>query len=100
MKPSDLIRLLSLSAIWGASFLFVRIGAPVLGPLPTAFFRVLIGAVTLAACLVLMKVKWDMRGKWRPVIALGVINSGHPVRDVFGGCAMGSRPAIRPFSTP
>ncbi|MGO4413964.1 Threonine/homoserine efflux transporter RhtA [Cupriavidus sp. OV038] len=78
MKPSDLIRLLSLSAIWGASFLFVRIGAPVLGPLPTAFFRVLIGAVTLAACLMLMKVKWDMQGKWRPVIALGIINSGIP----------------------
>lgn len=78
MKPADLIRLLSLSAIWGASFLFIRIGAPVLGPLPTAFFRVLIGAATLAVCLVLMKVEWDMRGKWGPVIALGIINSGIP----------------------
>ncbi|CAG9181880.1 DMT family transporter [Cupriavidus pampae] len=78
MKPNDIARLLALSAIWGASFLFIRIGAPVLGPLPAAFFRVLIGAVTLAACLAFMRVGWDMRGKWRAVMILGVINSGIP----------------------
>ncbi|WP_059411974.1 DMT family transporter [Cupriavidus basilensis] len=78
MKPTDLLRLLSLAAIWGASFLFLRIGAPVLGPFTTAFLRVLIGALTLLACLALMRVRWDMRGKWRAVMALGVINSGIP----------------------
>ncbi|KDP89441.1 DMT family transporter [Cupriavidus basilensis] len=78
MKPADLIRLLSLAAIWGASFLFLRIGAPVLGPLTAAFLRVLIGAITLAVCLALMRVRWDMRGKLRQVMALGVINSGIP----------------------
>jgi len=78
MKPNDIARLLALSAIWGASFLFIRIGAPVLGPLPAAFFRVLIGAVTLAACMAFMRVGWDMRGKWRAVMVLGVINSGIP----------------------
>jgi drug/metabolite transporter (DMT)-like permease len=50
----------------------------VLGPLPTAFFRVLIGALTLAACLPMMGLKWNMQGKWRPVIVLGIINSGIP----------------------
>ncbi|WP_244788445.1 DMT family transporter [Cupriavidus pauculus] len=78
MRPADLTRLLSLSAIWGASFLFIRIAAPVLGPLPTAFFRVLIGALTLAACLPMMGLKWNIQGKWRPVIVLGIINSGIP----------------------
>jgi len=78
MRPSDVVRLLSLSAIWGASFLFIRIGAPVLGPLPTAFLRVLIGAVTLAACLPLLGLRWDMRGKWRAVMVIGIINSGIP----------------------
>ncbi len=78
MTVSDLARLLVLSAIWGASFLFIRIGAPVLGPLTAAFLRVLIGAVTLAGCLVLLRVRWDMRGKWPAVMALGVINSGIP----------------------
>jgi drug/metabolite transporter (DMT)-like permease len=78
MKPADLVRLLSLAALWGASFLFIRIGAPVLGPLTAAFVRVLIGAVTLAACLPLLGLRWDMRGKWPAVLTLGVVNSGIP----------------------
>ncbi|QEZ44200.1 DMT family transporter [Cupriavidus oxalaticus] len=78
MKPADLVRLLALAAIWGASFLFIRIGAPVLGPMPAAFLRVLIAAVTLAACLPLLGLRWDMRGKWPAVLMLGVINSGIP----------------------
>ncbi|WP_354684610.1 DMT family transporter [Cupriavidus necator] len=78
MKPADFARLLALAAIWGASFLFIRIGAPVLAPMPTAFVRVLIGAVTLAACLPLLGLRWDMRGKWRAVLVLGVVNSGIP----------------------
>ncbi|MFS8974184.1 DMT family transporter [Cupriavidus necator] len=78
MKLADLARLLALAAIWGASFLFIRIGAPVLGPMPTAFVRVFIGAVTLAACLPLLRLRWDMRGKWPAVLVLGVVNSGIP----------------------
>lgn len=78
MRPSDFVRLLALSAIWGASFLFIRIGAPVLGPLPAAFLRVLIGAVTLAACLPMLGLRWDMRGKWHAVAVVGIINSGIP----------------------
>ncbi|WP_455288820.1 DMT family transporter [Cupriavidus necator] len=78
MKPADLARLLALAAIWGASFLFIRIGAPVLGPMPTAFVRVFIGAITLAACLPLLRLRWDMRGKWPAVLVLGVVNSGIP----------------------
>ncbi|MGO4325777.1 DMT family transporter [Cupriavidus sp. 2TAF22] len=78
MRPADLFRLLSLAAIWGASFLFLRIGAPVLGPFTAAFLRVLVGGLTLVAYLALMRVRWDMRGKWRAAMALGVINSGIP----------------------
>lgn len=57
MKLSDYVRLLVLTALWGASFLFMRISAPVLGALPTAFFRVLLGAVGLAVILALLKRK-------------------------------------------
>ncbi|SOZ67983.1 conserved hypothetical protein, DUF6; putative transmembrane protein [Cupriavidus taiwanensis] len=78
MKPLDLFRLLALAALWGASFLFIRIGAPVLGPVPTAFVRVLIGALTLAACLPLLGLRWHMQGKWPAVLVLGVVNSGIP----------------------
>jgi drug/metabolite transporter (DMT)-like permease len=32
MSTTSVLRLLALSAIWGSSFLFMRIGAPLLGP--------------------------------------------------------------------
>lgn len=78
MNPVDLFRLLSLAAIWGASFLFMRIIAPVIGTIPTAFFRVSIAAVGLLVILGLMRVRWDFKGKLKTVMLLGVINSGAP----------------------
>ncbi|MBV7568559.1 DMT family transporter [Pseudomonas sp. PDM27] len=78
MNPIDIFRLLSLAAIWGASFLFMRIIAPVIGSLPTAFFRVSIAAVGLLVILGLMRISWDFKGKLKTVMLLGVINSGIP----------------------
>jgi drug/metabolite transporter (DMT)-like permease len=78
VNPVDIFRLLSLAAIWGASFLFMRIIAPVIGSLPTAFFRVSIAAVGLLVILGLMRISWDFKGKLKTVMLLGVINSGIP----------------------
>ncbi|MDR6956159.1 EamA family transporter [Pseudomonas brassicacearum] len=78
MNPVDILRLLSLAAIWGASFLFMRIIAPVIGTIPTAFFRVSIAFVGLLVILALMRVDWNFRGKLKVVMALGLINSGIP----------------------
>ncbi|WP_283183441.1 DMT family transporter [Pseudomonas svalbardensis] len=78
MNPVDTLRLLSLAAIWGASFLFMRIIAPVIGTIPTAFFRVSIAAVGLLVILGLMRISWDFKGKLKTVMLLGVINSGIP----------------------
>lgn len=78
MNPVDLFRLLSLAAIWGASFLFMRIIAPVIGTIPTAFFRVSIAAAGLLVILGLMRINWDFKGKLKTVMLLGVINSGIP----------------------
>ncbi|WP_248768789.1 DMT family transporter [Pseudomonas sp. MWU12-2345] len=78
MKLSDYIRLLVLAAIWGASFLFMRISVPVLGALPTAFFRVLLGAIGLTVILAILKTKIDFKGKLKEIMVLGVINSGIP----------------------
>lgn len=78
MSPVDIVRLLSLAAIWGASFLFMRIIAPVIGSIPTAFFRVSIAAVGLLVIVGLMRISWDFKGKLKTVMLLGVINSGIP----------------------
>jgi drug/metabolite transporter (DMT)-like permease len=78
VNPVDIVRLLSLAAIWGASFLFMRIIAPVIGTIPTAFFRVSIAATGLLLILGLMRISWDFKGKLKTVMLLGVINSGIP----------------------
>jgi drug/metabolite transporter (DMT)-like permease len=49
MRRGDVSRLVSLAAIWGASFLFMRIAAPALGPAATADLRMLIAGAALSA---------------------------------------------------
>ena len=78
MKPVDTLRLIALSAIWGASFLFMRIIAPVLGALPTAVFRVLFSSIGLIVILLVWRVRWDFKGKLGAAMLLGMINSGIP----------------------
>ncbi|MPR02525.1 EamA family transporter [Pseudomonas kitaguniensis] len=78
MKPVDILYLLGLAAIWGASFLFMRVIAPEIGSVPTAFFRVSIAAAGLLVILAAMRVKWDFQGKFKTILLLGVINSGLP----------------------
>lgn len=78
MRPLDFLRLLSLAAIWGASFLFMRIIAPELGTFPTAFFRVLFACIGLLGILAMMRIRWDFRGKLKQCLVLGMINSGVP----------------------
>ena len=48
MKPKDLLALILLGALWGGSFLFIRVGAPVLGPLVLMELRVGVAATVLA----------------------------------------------------
>ena len=78
MPTSAYLRLIGLAAIWGASFLFMRVAAPVLGAVPTAFFRVILAGLGLFALLLVLSVKLDFHGKFKQVLLLGVINSGVP----------------------
>lgn len=78
MSPIALARLLTLAAVWGASFLFMRIIAPELGTVPTAFFRVSIACLGLVAILGAARVRWNFEGKLGACLVLGMINSGIP----------------------
>lgn len=48
MKPKDLLALILLGALRGGSFLFIRVAAPVLGPLVLMELRVSVAATVLA----------------------------------------------------
>ncbi|RYZ11036.1 MAG: DMT family transporter [Comamonadaceae bacterium] len=73
-----LLDLLLLGALWGGSFLFMRIGAAEFGALPTAAMRVLV------ATLFLLPILW-WRGQapalarhWKASLGVGIFNSGIP----------------------
>jgi drug/metabolite transporter (DMT)-like permease len=48
VKPKDLLALILLGTLWGGSFLFIRVGTPVLGPLVLMQLRVGVVATVLA----------------------------------------------------
>lgn len=78
MRPIDLIRLLSLAAIWGASFLFMRLIAPVLGPLWTAELRVGIAGIVMLGFMLVTRQAMQFRTNWREYLIIGGFNSALP----------------------
>lgn len=67
-----------LAAIWGSSFLFMRLGTVEFGALPTAAVRVAVAAVFLMPLLWLRGLTPQLRQHWKPVFVVGVLNSGIP----------------------
>jgi drug/metabolite transporter (DMT)-like permease len=78
MNAANLSRLLLLAALWGGSFLFMRIAAPVLGAVPTAFGRVVLGTAGLLGVVAVMRLPLTFNGKFKAALVLGAINSGIP----------------------
>jgi drug/metabolite transporter (DMT)-like permease len=78
MRTADWLRMTLLAAIWGLSFLFLRMAAPVLGPAPTAVSRLLIGGGLLALYVQLREGGIDLRARWGHYALLGMLNSGLP----------------------
>ncbi len=87
MTPASLFRLLLLSAIWGGSFLLIRLGAPAIGPVPLMEARVLLAAIFLAAVALLLRrpLAWHMH--WRHYLLVGFFNSALPFL-LFGYAAL------------
>lgn len=67
-----------LAAIWGASFLFIRIGSVEFGPWATAGVRVGVAALCLLPLLWWRGAWRGMQGRVLPTLAIGVINAGLP----------------------
>jgi drug/metabolite transporter (DMT)-like permease len=78
MNTASFLRLLALAALWGGSFLFMRVAAPVLGAVPTAFGRVALGALGLLALIYLRPSAPRFGDRWAATLLLGAINSGLP----------------------
>ena len=67
-----------LAAIWGASFMLMRLGAAEFGVFVTAFLRVLMAALFLLP-LLWWRGQWpQLRAKFKPILLVGALNSGIP----------------------
>lgn len=78
MSLLNMGRLLLLAAIWGASFLFIRIAVPTFGPAMLMGGRVFFAAIFLACIAVLLHKKLYWRDNWLHYLKLGLINSALP----------------------
>jgi drug/metabolite transporter (DMT)-like permease len=78
VRAADLARLIALAAIWGASFLFMRVAAPPLGAVATAEVRVALAGVFLLAWLRLAGIELAWRAHWRRYVVIGVCNAAAP----------------------
>lgn len=78
MNLKQLLELFLLAAIWGASFLFMRIAAPQMGPIWLIEFRVLVAGLFLLPFLAHSGNLGELRRYWKPLLILGIINSALP----------------------
>jgi drug/metabolite transporter (DMT)-like permease len=78
MPLSSLLDFLLLAAIWGGSFLFMRLAVVDLGPIPTAALRVGIAAAFLLPLVLWRGLGPQLRLHWRKIFVIGVLNSALP----------------------
>ena len=78
MKPRDVAELCLLGALWGASFVFMRLGATEFGPAALVFVRVAGASLLLLPLLAWRGEMNVMRQHWRPIAFVGLINSALP----------------------
>lgn len=78
MRAKDLAALVTLAAIWGSSYLFIRVAVEPLGPLVVAFLRVLIGTAGLLAFAAYRGRLGEVQPLSRPFLVLGVLNAAVP----------------------
>ncbi len=78
MNTASLIRLVALSALWGASFLLLRIAAPVLGPAMLIEGRLVFAALFLFVVGRMLGKCLNVGRHWRHYLILGLLNSTLP----------------------
>ncbi|MBU2864774.1 DMT family transporter [Reinekea forsetii] len=74
MSPKSLSLLLVLSALWGASFLFMRVGAPEFGPVSLIFIRMSVGVLAILPFFFKVSLLKTILKNAKALLLLGLIN--------------------------
>lgn len=78
MQPKDLRDLLLLAAIWGSSFLFMRLAVNDFGPIAFIEMRIGISAVFLLVLSAAIGKLEAVKAHWKPISICGILNVALP----------------------
>jgi drug/metabolite transporter (DMT)-like permease len=78
LTPWDIGELVLLAAIWGSSFMFLRVAAPAFGPVAVNVFRTGIAAVLLVALAAGSRARPASRAELGPLAVVGILNTAAP----------------------
>ena len=79
MTPRLFVMMIALAAVWGVSFLFMRVAVPSLGPVVLAGARVAIAGLALVAYAALSDGSLPvLRGRWRDWLIFGTVSAALP----------------------
>ncbi|HEY8742424.1 MAG TPA: DMT family transporter [Chloroflexota bacterium] len=78
MRYREVAALLTLAALWGGSFLAIRLAAPAFGPFALIDVRVLLAAAALLLYAGLRRQRITVRPRWRGYLLLGAVNAAAP----------------------
>jgi drug/metabolite transporter (DMT)-like permease len=78
MNLKIIVDFLSLAALWGGSFLLMRVASPEFGPFALSGVRVFVAGVLLLVMLAAKKRVHALRTNWKPIATVGLINSAGP----------------------
>jgi len=86
VRQRDVVDLLMLAALWGGSFLFIRVAVASFGPFPLMLMRTAIGALVLLPFLLRGERLVELRANAGRIALIGLVNSALPF--VLYGYAM------------
>ena len=78
MNLRNFCELLLLSAIWGSSFLFLRIASPAFGPIFLIEMRVLSGLLVLLPVFFVMRKYQEFKLHWKIILLVSLLNMAIP----------------------
>jgi drug/metabolite transporter (DMT)-like permease len=78
VNPRDAVALVALGALWGGSFLFIRVAVPSLGPLLLMELRVGIASLALVLFAGAVDRRPKLRARWRQFLLIGTLNAAIP----------------------
>lgn len=78
MRRADVVSMVSVAAMWGASYLFIRVGAPEFGAAAMGGVRAAAAAVLLLPLLLWRGQLSALRKHWRAISFVGVTNAALP----------------------